>query len=121
MWGALSDERTHLSFTIAAGPSQRSHSRVRASWGSQPYFTVSDSRLSISSPLTARRVTVEVFDPASAEQSSTLVPATSQHGHSWHRAPLGPMAIYLFSVKTSVFFSFVVPPLIKGGVGLSVL
>jgi hypothetical protein len=25
MWGALSDERTDLSFTIAAGPRQRSH------------------------------------------------------------------------------------------------
>jgi hypothetical protein len=29
MWGALSDERTGLSFTIAAGPRQRNHSRVR--------------------------------------------------------------------------------------------
>jgi hypothetical protein len=29
MWGSLSDERTVLSFTIAAGPRQRSHSRVR--------------------------------------------------------------------------------------------
>jgi hypothetical protein len=29
MWGALSDERTGLSFTIAAGPRQRSHSQVR--------------------------------------------------------------------------------------------
>jgi hypothetical protein len=29
MWGALSDERTGLSFKIAAGPRQRSHSRVR--------------------------------------------------------------------------------------------
>jgi hypothetical protein len=28
-WGALSDERTGLSFTIAAGFRQRSHSRVR--------------------------------------------------------------------------------------------
>jgi hypothetical protein len=50
-----------------------------------------------------------------AEQSSSLLPATSQHGHSWHLAPLGPMARYLFNVKTFVFFfsSFVVPPLIK--------
>jgi hypothetical protein len=40
-----------------------------------------------------------------AEQSSSLLPATSRHGHSWHRAPLGPMAIYLFNVKT-----FVPPP-----------
>jgi hypothetical protein len=29
MWGALSDERTWLSFTIASGPRQRSHSQVR--------------------------------------------------------------------------------------------
>jgi hypothetical protein len=28
MWGALSDERTGLPFTIAAGPRQRSHSWV---------------------------------------------------------------------------------------------
>jgi hypothetical protein len=41
-----------------------------------------------------------------AEQSSSLLPATSQHGHSWHRAPLGPMVIYLFCVKTFVFFFF---------------
>jgi hypothetical protein len=29
MWGALSDERTGMPFTIAAGPRQRSHSWVR--------------------------------------------------------------------------------------------
>jgi hypothetical protein len=56
MWGALSDERTGLSFTLAAGPSHRSHSRVRAPWDSRPYFTVSDLRLPISPPPTTRRV-----------------------------------------------------------------
>jgi hypothetical protein len=70
-WGALSDERTGLSFTIATGPRQRSHSRVRVSWDSWPYFTVLDSRLPISSPPTTRRVTVEVFDPASTRGSAT--------------------------------------------------
>jgi hypothetical protein len=45
IWGALSDERTGVSFTIAARPSQRSHSRVRVPFDSRPYFTVSDSRL----------------------------------------------------------------------------
>jgi hypothetical protein len=45
MWGALSDERTSLSFTIAAGPRQRNHSRVRVPRDSRPYFTLSDSRL----------------------------------------------------------------------------
>jgi hypothetical protein len=34
-----------LSFTIAAGLRQRSHSRVRVPRVSWPYFTVSDSRL----------------------------------------------------------------------------
>jgi hypothetical protein len=29
IWGALSDERSSLSFTLAAGPRQRSHSWVR--------------------------------------------------------------------------------------------
>jgi hypothetical protein len=45
MWGAFSDERTGLPFTIAAGPRQRSHSSVRVPRDSRPYFTVSDSRL----------------------------------------------------------------------------
>jgi hypothetical protein len=65
MWGALSDERMGLSFILAAGARQRSHSRARVPWGSRPHFTVSDSRLSFSSPPTNRRATVEVFDPAS--------------------------------------------------------
>jgi hypothetical protein len=43
--GALSDEKTGLSFTTAAGPRQSSHSQVRVPRDSQPYFTVSDSRL----------------------------------------------------------------------------
>jgi hypothetical protein len=45
LWGTLSDERTDLSFVYAAGPRQRSLSRVRVPWDSWPYFTVSDLRL----------------------------------------------------------------------------
>jgi hypothetical protein len=45
MLGALSDERTGPSFTIASGPRQRSNSQVRAPREPWPYFTVSDSRL----------------------------------------------------------------------------
>jgi hypothetical protein len=63
IWGALSDERTGLSFTIVAGLHQCSHSRVRVFWDSKPYFTVSDSRLPFSSFPTTRRAMVEVFDP----------------------------------------------------------
>jgi hypothetical protein len=69
MWGALFDERTGLSFTIAAGPCQRSLSQVRVPWYSRPYFTVSELRLPFSSPPTTRRVTVEVFVPASTWES----------------------------------------------------
>jgi hypothetical protein len=69
MWGALSDERTGLSLTIAAGPRQRSDSRVRSPWDSRPYFTVSDSRLPSSTPPTTRRAMVEVFDPASTRDT----------------------------------------------------
>jgi hypothetical protein len=65
LWVSLSDERTGLSFVYSAGPCQRSLSRVTVPWDSRPYFTVSDLRLPSSSPPTARRVTVEVFDTAS--------------------------------------------------------
>jgi hypothetical protein len=71
LWGALSDERAGLSFTIAADPHQRSHSRVRIPCDSRPRFTVSDSRLPFSSPPTTSRVTVEVFDPSTRECLST--------------------------------------------------
>jgi hypothetical protein len=64
-WGALSDEKAGLSFVYAAGPRQRSLSRVRVIWDPWPYFSVSDLRLPFSSPPTTRRVTVEVFEPAS--------------------------------------------------------
>jgi hypothetical protein len=73
MWGVLSDERTGLSFPIAAGLCQRSHSRARVPWDSPPYFTVSDSRLPFSSPPTTCRDTLEVFDTASTRESSKIV------------------------------------------------
>jgi hypothetical protein len=44
IWGALSDERTGLSFTVAADSRQRSHSRVRNPRDFWPYFTLSDLR-----------------------------------------------------------------------------
>jgi hypothetical protein len=70
MWGVLSDDRTDLSFTIAPGPRQSSHFRVRLPWDSWPYFTVSDSRLPFSSPPTTRRLRVEVFDPISTREAT---------------------------------------------------
>jgi hypothetical protein len=43
MWGVHSDDRTCLSFAIAAGSRQRNHSWVRVPWNTRPY--VSHSRL----------------------------------------------------------------------------
>jgi hypothetical protein len=80
-----------LRFTIAAGPGQRSHSRVRVPRDSWPYFTLSDSRLPqpggpgpriyiaqeqggpvpFSSPPRTRRAAVEIFEPASTRGSTT--------------------------------------------------
>jgi hypothetical protein len=74
MWCALSDERMGLSFVCAAGPCQRSLSRVLVPWDLRPYFIVSDLRLPFSSPPTTRRVTVEVFDPA----STRVIPSVSE-------------------------------------------
>jgi hypothetical protein len=59
-------------FLYAAGPCQRSLSLVRAPLNSRPYFTGSDLRLPFSSPPTTRRVTMEVFDPASTRASLQL-------------------------------------------------
>jgi hypothetical protein len=59
--------RADGSFVYSAGRRERSLSRVRISWDSRPYFTVSDLRLPFSSPPTTRRVTMEVFDPASTQ------------------------------------------------------
>jgi hypothetical protein len=41
----ISDEKMNLAFTVADGPRQRSHSRVRVPRDSWQHFTVSDSRL----------------------------------------------------------------------------
>jgi hypothetical protein len=73
LWGALSDERTGLSFVYASGPCHRSVSRVRFPWDLRPYFTVSHLRLPFSSPPTTRRITLEVFNPASWRQSPSLL------------------------------------------------
>jgi hypothetical protein len=77
--GALSDERTGLSFVYAAGPGENSFSRVRVS---RQYFTVPDLRLLFSSPPTTRRVTVEVFDYASTPLIYT--PSCLQDNSSAH-------------------------------------
>jgi hypothetical protein len=67
--GAPTLTRGRVSFVYAAGPRQRSLSRVRVPWISRPYFTVPVLRLPFLSPPTSRRVTVEVFDHASTRET----------------------------------------------------
>jgi hypothetical protein len=83
LWGALSGERTGLSFVYVAGSCQRSLSRVRFYWYSRPYYTVSYLRLPFSSPPTTRRVTVEVFDPASARVQYHLKTPSRYIASTW--------------------------------------
>jgi hypothetical protein len=49
-------------------------------WDLRPYFTVSDLRRPFSSPPTTRRVTVEVFDPASTRVHCHLGSWSSLYG-----------------------------------------
>jgi hypothetical protein len=93
MWGALSDERTSLSFTTVAGLRQHNHSPVRVPWDSWPYFTIQDWRLPFSSPPTTRRGMVEVFNFANTRDlhftALTVLLITSSHGqHRKHRPSL---------------------------------
>jgi hypothetical protein len=66
-------------------------------WGSRLYFTLSDSRLPFSLPPTIRRVTVEVFDPASTQDFQSLESQSQSYiatdgrsiTKSWCRVPSG--------------------------------
>jgi hypothetical protein len=95
MSGALSDERTGLSFTITAGPRQHSHSQVRVPYDSRPHFTVSDYKLPFSSSPTTHRATVEVFDlpstrdPPVCQSQSYISTDDRSISKSWCRAPSG--------------------------------
>jgi hypothetical protein len=81
MWGALSDERTGLSLTIAAGSVQRSHSRVRVPWDSRLFYTVSDSRLPFSSPprLAGLRWRYSIPPPHGSVPESSILSAHTKH------------------------------------------
>jgi hypothetical protein len=90
-----------LSFTIVAGPRQRTHSRIRVPWDSRPYFTVPDSRLSFFWPPTTRRATVEVFDPTSTLESFSICICISlrQSFANWIGNILSEGSVYPLSLK----------------------
>jgi hypothetical protein len=76
LWGALSDERMGLSFVYAAGPCQRSLSRVRVPLDLRPYFTVSDLRRFFSLVLTQ------------TESESYVTTDGHSASLSWYKAPI---------------------------------
>jgi hypothetical protein len=86
LWGALSDERSGLSFVYAAGSCQRSLSRVRVPWDLRPYFTVSHLRLPFSSPPTTRRV-AEFFSIKLHENASSVYRILSCVRADWGDVP----------------------------------
>jgi hypothetical protein len=64
-----------LSFAVAAGPRQRSHSQVLVPWDSRPYFTVSNSRL----PFSCKQI----------QSRSHIATDSRSICKSWCRAPSG--------------------------------
>jgi hypothetical protein len=93
MWGALSDERTGLSFTIAAGPRQLSQSRVRIPWDSWSHFTVSDSRLPFSSPPTTCRATMQADSSRGTDkaENAVLLLRSADHTENKSRDSISPV------------------------------
>jgi hypothetical protein len=78
MWAPLSNERTGLSFTIAAGPRQRSHSRARIPRDSITMFY----RLRLETPPTWRATSPYLYPQ---EQSDPVMPHVSyeSQGYGW--------------------------------------
>jgi hypothetical protein len=102
MWGALSDESTGLSFTIAASPRQHSHSRVRVPWDSRPYFTVSDWRLPFSMPPTTRKATMKVFDPTSTRGNSDCLYSLEEDPQKTHSLPSNGYSNHIKNISSSI-------------------
>jgi hypothetical protein len=90
----------------AAGSCQCSFSKVWALWDSRPYFTVSGLRLPFSSPPTTRRVTVEVFDPASTGVTQFPLKSKSKSKSycDWRSVSLGVES--QLGLMTRFFLSF---------------
>jgi hypothetical protein len=68
MWSALSDERMGLSFTIADGPRTAQSFSGQSPVGLTTIFYCLRFKTSLFVAPTTRRATVEVFDPAFAQE-----------------------------------------------------
>jgi hypothetical protein len=87
MWGALSDERTGLSSTIAAGSSPAQSLSGPSPVGLMTIFYFFRLVTSFSSSPTTRRTTVEVFDPASTRDNQVCVRLTCLANQMLHIDP----------------------------------
>jgi hypothetical protein len=103
MWGALSDERMGLSFMYAAGPWQRSVSRVQVPSDSWPYFTVSDLRLLFSGPPMTRRVMVEVLDTTSTQVTALVRESNLLYDWTFYHILLGNSNLTCYHVNDSTW------------------
>jgi hypothetical protein len=110
-WSYPGNGFEHSNYTILAVTASHMKSYFQ---GRTPATQLSHCQLPSQSSSTA--VSKDSLNYSSTSRSRSLQPAISRHGHSWHRAPMGPMAIDLFNVKTSAFFSpSLLLPLVKGG------
>jgi hypothetical protein len=89
VWGVLSDKRTGLSFALAAGPRQRSQSRVRVPWDSRPY-----TRITV--PFCALEFE---FYVTTDDQSASL---------SWNKAPI-------WGFRPDIYYSLIITVLFLWG------
>jgi hypothetical protein len=108
MWGALSDERTVLPFTIVAGPRQRSQSRVPVPRDSWPHFTVR-----FETPLIWRARSPYLYPPGTGWSSFTprhFVPfslsATTRRATVEVLKPASTRHIILFHMILTIFREF---------------
>jgi hypothetical protein len=122
-WGALCDERMGPSFIYATGPRQRSLSRVWVPWDSWAYFTVSDLRLPFSSPPTTRRVTVQIFEPASTLVFTDwlVLFITSRHGQRRkHRSSVVVQLLpWNWYVRVGWLSRYIAPAVVRSLISLS--
>jgi hypothetical protein len=101
LWSAVSDDRMGLSFVDTAGPC------LAQSFSGPFYCLLFETSLFVAfydsqghgGGIRPRLHTgITAAEQSRAEQSRSLLLAISRHGHSWHRVPVGPVAIYLLLV-----------------------
>jgi hypothetical protein len=99
MWDALSDERTGLSFSIVAGPRQRSHSQVQVPWDSRPLSQIRDFSFRRLLRLAGLRWRYSILPPH--EWITTLLYVTSRRPE--YRSPSQTVPLLFIRCHGNVF------------------